>query len=419
MIETISLPPNAPVTSPPMVAIVGGGPSGLFAAERLASAGLAVQIFDRMPSLGRKFLLAGRGGLNLTHSEPLMPFLERYRGKKPWLAAPISGFTPDHLRAWADGLGQETFIGTSGRVFPRVMKASPLLRAWLRRLEALGVKVNLRHEWSGWRADGSLVFHTPSGEAACSPAASILALGGASWPKLGADGRWIDILGSRGVSIQPLAASNTGVLCAWSPRLRDHFAGAPIKSLALSLDGHRVAGEMIVTREGLEGGAIYALTALVRESLARQRSCVVHCDLRPEMGIASLVSRLAAGRKGDTTANRLRKAGLSPAAAALVQEYAVASGIRLAMMSVEELAGLIKALPLPIIGLAGLDRAISTAGGIRQEALNADFMLRALPGVFVAGEMLDWEAPTGGYLLQACFATAAAAAEGVLRYLKN
>ena len=412
----ITRPPSIHA-APADVAILGGGPAGLMAAERLAAAGHSVSLYDRMPSLGRKFLLAGRGGLNLTHSEPLEPFLARYRIASEWLAGPIAEFSPDHVRAWAEGLGQETFIGSSGRVFPRTMKASPLLRAWLRRLDSLGVRVHLRHEWRGWTPEGALVFHAPSGEVHHRPAATLLALGGASWPRLGADGGWVSLLARRDVEIRPLEAANSGVLCPWSDLLRDRFAGAPVKSIALEIAGERAAGEMILTREGLEGSAIYALSAPIRAALAERGNALLTCDLRPDSSLAALTARLGTTRKGDTVANRLRKAGLSAVAIALVQEQAASARQPLGAMTPDALAQLIKALPLRITGLAGLDRAISTAGGVRREAVTPDFMLSALPGVFVAGEMLDWDAPTGGYLLQACFATGVAAADGMLRYL--
>jgi uncharacterized flavoprotein (TIGR03862 family) len=320
---------------------------------------------------------------------------------------------------WANGLGAETFIGSSGRVFPDAMKASPLLRAWLTRLEGLGVAFRLRHLWRGWDEAGALRFETPDGPVTLSPDATILALGGASWPRLGSDGGWVDILAAKGVQIAPLQASNCGVLCHWSEHLVERYAGEPLKRVVLALGGHEAMGEMVITRKGLEGGVIYALSEPVRAALATGKAEFM-ADLRPDLPQHIIADRLGLSRKGDSLANRLRKgAGLSSGAIGLLQEHAARTGLRLADLPSQGLARLIKALPLTFHGVSGLERAISTAGGIRAEACDASLMLKAMPGVFVAGEMLDWNAPTGGYLLQASFATGVAAATGAMDWLKT
>ena len=390
------------------IAIIGGGPAGLFAAERLAQAGLEVDVFDRMPTLGRKLLMAGRGGLNLTHSEDFETFRTRYGAGRLHLEAALRAFPPDALREWAAGLGEETFAGSSGRVFPKSFKASPLLRAWLTRLGELGVTMHTRHDWTGWNADGALRFETPSGPVSVKPErATLLALGGASWPRLGADGGWTGILAMRGVEIAPLQPANSGVLIAWSDVFRDRFAGQPLKRVKVSAGDAESFGEAMVTRRGLEGGAVYALSASLRPASE------LTIDLKPELTVHDITERLArTHRKGETQTNMLRKAlALSPVQTGLLRE---AAGKDLPRDTVA-LARLVKSASLKVDGLAGLERAISTAGGIVFSALTDDFEIKALPGVFAAGEMLDWEAPTGGYLLQACFATGAAAADGILR----
>ena len=398
-------------------AVIGGGPAGLMAAEALARAGVAVTIYDAMPSLGRKFLLAGRGGLNLTHSEPLERFLARYGAIDPLLKRAIEQFPPDRLRAFAETLGQETFVGSSGRVFPKAMKASPLLRAWLRRLGDLGVRVALRHRWIGWDDAGALRFAHGGREIGVAIDVTILALGGASWPRLGSDASWTDTLAARGVTIAPLAPSNCGFTVAWSEAMR-RVEGAPLKRIALTFGAHSVRGEAVVTGEGLEGGAVYALSAPLREAIAHEGGATLLIDLRPDMDAAALAGKLAAPRGKQSLSNVLRKAvKLPPAAAALLHEATTARGRSLSSLHADELAALIKAVPVRLTGVQPIASAISTAGGIRFDALDAHFMLKALPGVFAAGEMLDWEAPTGGYLLQACFATGFAAAEGALTWL--
>jgi uncharacterized flavoprotein (TIGR03862 family) len=388
------------------------------AAEVLARGGVGVTVYERMPSLGRKFLLAGRGGLNLTHSEDFEHLLGRYGPAAPHLRATIEAFPPTALRAWCEALGQPTFVGSSGRVFPKAMKASPLLRAWLARLASMGVAFRMRHHWLGWDDQGRLAFAAPDECLSVTADATVLALGGASWPRLGSDGDWVALLGEAGISITPLQPTNCGVLVAWSDVFRDRFAGQPLKRLQLSLGARRERGEAIITEAGLEGGAIYALSAPVREALATGGEAILHIDLRPDVTLTDLQQRVAAPRGKQSLATFLRKAGhLSPIEIGLLHEAAMAMPGRLAGLSPESLAALIKAVPVRVSGLAPIARAISTAGGITFDAIDDSFMLRRKPGVFVAGEMLDWEAPTGGYLLQACFATGAAAAKGALAWL--
>jgi len=390
------------------VAIIGGGPAGLMAAEVIAAGepdrdAVAVTVYDRMPSPGRKFLMAGRGGLNLTHSEPMERFLPRYGAAAGWLAPLLADLPPEAVRAWCEGLGQPSFIGSTGRVFPTAMKASPLLRAWLRRLDALGVQVETRAHWVGLAPDA-----VRFADGSTRPAdAVVLALGGASWPRLGADGGWTAALDD--VAIAPLRPANCGFTVAWSAHFADRFAGSPVKRIALTAAGQTVPGELMITREGIEGGAIYALSAVAREMIDRLGVADLRLDLRPDITAETLSARLAE-TGSESLSTRLRKrAGLSPVAIGLVQE-ARHAGLTAA------LAALIKSLPLRLLAPAGLARAISTAGGIRRDELDDALMLRRHPGVFAAGEMLDWEAPTGGYLLQGCLATGAAAGRGVLAW---
>jgi len=400
------------------VAIIGAGPAGLIAAEALAQGGARVTVYDAMPSAGRKFLMAGRGGLNLTHSEPFAQFLTRYREAAPHLEAAITAFPPDRLRDWSEALGQPTFVGSSGRVFPQAFKASPLLRAWLRRLDASGVQFALRHRWTGCDDQGRLLFQTPGGQRAIEARATVLALGGASWPRLGSDGAWVEVLAGRGVTISPLRPANCGFTVAWSDIFRNRFEGQPLKGIALRFGLNVVRGEAVVTRNGIEGGAIYALSAELREAMIKSREAMLHVALRPDLDAKDLTARLSAPRGKQSLSNFLRKtAQLSPVAIGLLQEAAIASHIQLSALSSENLAALINTVPLKLTSVAPIARAISTAGGIAFDELDADFMIRRLPGVFAAGEMLDWEAPTGGYLLQASFATGAAAGRGALRWL--
>ena len=380
--------------------MVGGGPAGLIAAEHLAQAGLAVSVFDRMPSVGRKFQLAGRGGLNLTHSEPLSRFLGRYGPARPVLAPAIEAWPPDALRAWCAELGQDTFVGSSGRVFPLAFKATPLLRAWLGRLAGLGVRVHAGHRWVGWDDAGALRFATAAGEARVRPVATVLALGGASWPRLGSDGGWAPLLRDRGIVVNPFRPANCGFLHPWSPVFQAH-AGEPLKRIAATFGGETVRGEAVLTTDGIEGGVIYALSRPLRDAIEAAGSATLTLDLRPDLDAAALARRL--GGHGQSLANALRRGGLAPAAAGLVREIG----------GTGPLVERIKALPLRLTGTRPIERAISSAGGVALAELDAGFMLRRLPGVFAVGEMLDWEAPTGGYLLQAAFSTGVAAARAL------
>ena len=396
------------------VHIIGAGPAGLMAAERLARAGAAVVVHEAMPSVARKFLMAGRGGLNLTHSEDIAPFTGRYGEAAGTVAPWLEAFSPTHLIGWAEGLGQATFTGSSGRVFPRAMKASPLLRAWLGRLAELGVEVRTRSRLAARREDG-WVFHAPDGERVETPDAVVLALGGASWPRLGSDGAWRGWLEAEGVTVKPFRPSNVGFDVAWSDVFADRFAGQPLKPVALTHGERTVRGEAMVTRYGLEGGAIYALSAALREAAERDGSAALTVDLRPDLSVEALAGRLTRPRGKDSATNWLRKVGgLSPVAAGLLREIPgdLPAGA-------DKLARRIKAVRLTLTGVQGLERAISSAGGVGLDQIDDGLMLKAMPGVFVAGEMLDWEAPTGGYLLQASMASGVVAAAGVARWLER
>lgn len=388
--------------------VIGAGPAGLMAAEVMATTGLAVTIYDQMPTAGRKLMMAGRSGLNLTHSEPLPVFLSRYGSARDWLAPIISAFPPEALTAWCNGLGQPTFVGSSGRVFPTAMKASPLLRAWLHRLDGLGVRLQTRHRWAGWDAANSPRFETPQGSVVIHPSVTILALGGASWPRLGSDAHWTDYLPGL---VTPFRPANCGFLVDWSPYLRERFAGRPLKRLAIRFRDTVVRGEAVITATGIEGGAIYALSAALRDAIEAGGSATIHIDLRPDLDRAALDRKLGGPRGSQSLSNLLRKqAALAPEAIALVQE-ALHQG------ATAPLPDLIKSLPVRLAATTGIERAISSAGGLRLDALDDRLMLRDRPGVFAAGEMLDWEAPTGGYLLQGCFSTGVAAAKGALDWL--
>jgi uncharacterized flavoprotein (TIGR03862 family) len=390
------------------IAVIGAGPAGLMAAECLSDRGFKVTVFDAMATPGRKFLMAGRGGLNLTHSEPLPQFVARYGDRAEQVARWLDRFSPEDLRRWADGLGAETFIGSSGRIFPKAMKASGLLRHWLSRLDQAGVTFKLRHRWLGFdgarlRFDGE----TPSVAAR----ATVLALGGASWPKLGSDAGWAPVLGTRGVEIRPFRPANCGFEIAWSEHFRERAAGRPLKNIGLALDGASVRGEMVITRNGIEGGAVYAISAALRDRLP----AVLSLDLKPQMDVDALATRLAARRKGRSLSAWLTgELNLSPLAYSLLRDMAA-----MVPDDPKTLATLIKQVPLKIERTRPIAEAISSAGGIAFDAVTENLMLSALPGVFVAGEMLDWEAPTGGYLLQACMSAAVVAADGAAACLST
>lgn len=396
------------------IAIIGAGPSGLYAAERLAMAGHHVTLYDQMATPARKFLIAGRGGLNLTHSEPLAAFIHRYGAAAQWLAPSIHAFTPDDLRRWCEGLGVETFVGSSGRVFPRSMKAVQLLRAWLVRLDGLGVRYVPRHRWFGWEGNALAFADTNRHTMHVEADATLLALGGASWPRLGSDGAWTRILSAKGITIAPLRPANCGFTVAWSAYMREKFAGVPLKPVSITHAGITRQGEAMMTEHGIEGGVMYALSSALREAIAQAGSTTIHLDVRPAMTHDALTQKLQ-GRGNKSLPSFLRSAGFAPLAIALLHELIAPTTLKTA--SASALATHLKQLPLTLTGTSSMARAISSAGGITREELTDDFMLRKKPGVFVAGEMLDWEAPTGGYLLQACFSTAATAAQGMLNYL--
>ena len=395
------------------IAIIGGGPAGLAAAELLSRSGHAVTVYDAMPTFARKFLLAGKSGLNITHSEDYARFATRFGPASVHLRAALDAFTPDDIRDWAAGLGTETFVGSSGRVFPKVMKASPLLRAWLRRLEAQGVTLRTRHRWIGFAEDG-YVFETPEGRSIIRCDAALLALGGASWPRLGSDASWLPLLSARGVEIEAFKPANCGFVVDWSKNFGERFAGEPVKSVTATSEAGTFPGEFVITGSGIEGSLIYAHTASLRDQLLNHGSAVLTLDLAPGRTIERLRHDLARQDPKSSFSNRLRKsAGLDGVKAALLRELAPERD----RTDPERLAGLIKALPVPVIETRPIAEAISSAGGICWSGIDEGYMLKALPGTFVAGEMLDWEAPTGGYLLTACLATGRAAARGIEAWL--
>ena len=393
------------------IAIIGAGPAALIAAEVLATNDYVVHVYDRMPSPARKLLIAGRGGLNLTHSDALEDFLPHYGAAAAWLTPAIHAFSPHQLCVWSASLGEETFVGSSGRVFPRSMKAVKLLRAWLQRLEKLGVHYHPRHTWQGW-SGSALRFSTPTDETLVKANATLLALGGASWPRLGSDGGWAPILAEQGVAITPLQPTNCGFTANWSNYFRERFRGQPLKPVAITHQGVTHQGEAMITEQGMEGGAVYALSSSIREAIARDGTATITIDLRPTMSVEALSSKLSM-RGSKSLSSFLRSANFSPLAISLLHETTPTISVN------DDLAHRLKALPLTLTGTTGMARAISTAGGIARDAVNDAFMLKAKPGVFVAGEMLDWEAPTGGYLLQACFSTGVAAANGMIDYLRQ
>ena len=403
-------------------AVIGGGPAGLIAAERLAAAGADVTVYDHAPSVGRKFLLAGRGGLNITHAEPFDTFLTRYGDAADHLRPSLEAFPPTSLRQWCAGLGQSTFEGSSGRVFPESFRATPLLRAWLARLAEAGVRLEPRTRWLGWAGDGdgpgdrgaAIVLGTPDGERTVETDATVLALGGASWPRVGSDGGWVEAFLRAGIDVAPLRAANVRVLVAWSSWFVRQYAGEPLKNVALTVGDRTVRGEPVVTEHGLEGGPVYALGDLIRDELDRDGRAVITVDLAPDLTVDQLDDRLGR-RERDSTSTRLRRAGLHPVAVNVLRE---ATGNDLPTRH-DELAALIKTVPLRVTGTASIDRAISSAGGVRWSELDEHLMLRRRPGTFVSGEMIDWEAPTGGYLLQACFSTGRTAGDGAAAWMNS
>jgi uncharacterized flavoprotein (TIGR03862 family) len=385
------------------------------AAEVLAGAGVQVTVVERMPTVGRKLQVAGRGGLNLTHSEPIEAFLDRYGPARAWLKPAVEGFGPDDLRAWSDGLGQPTFVGTSGRVFPEALRATALLRAWLARLTAAGVEIRTRQTWLGWDDGGALVLRGPDGATTLLRAdATVLALGGASWPRTGSDGSWVGVLDAVGVPVVPLRPANCGFVVGWSDVFAGRFEGQPLKDVALVHGSSRARGDVVITRDGIEGGPVYAIGAALRTTLERGERALVLVDLLPGATDAEVRDRLARRRPRDTTTTGLRRAGLAPVAIGLLREVTANHVPR----EVPALVALLRAVPIEPTATRPIERAISTAGGVALDAVDEHGMLRSRPGTFVAGEMLDWEAPTGGYLLQAAFSTGVAAARGVLRWLE-
>ena len=413
------------MSSPISIAVIGGGPAGLMAAEVLAAAGHAVTVFDAKPSVGRKFLLAGKGGLNLTHSEPFEPFVGRFGAHAAQIEPLLRSFDADALRAWAAGLGVETFVGTSGRVYPKDLKAAPLLRAWLQRLRAAGVKFAMRHRWTGWTDDGALRFDTADGERLVTPRATLLALGGASWPQLGSDGAWAPWLAARGVDIAPLQPANCGFDVGptaahasgpgWSERFATEFAGQPVKPVALETEGFTSRpGEFVITATGIEGSLVYAASSTLREQIARDGRATLHLDLLPQLAAERVLAEVRHPRGSRSLSSHLKsRLNLGALKMGLLHELLT----REQMLDAATLAAALKRLPLTLHAARPVAEAISTAGGVRFEALTDGLMLRQLPGVFVAGEMLDWEAPTGGYLLTASMASGRAAAEGLARWL--
>lgn len=402
------------------VAIIGGGPAGLMAAEVLSQRGVKVDVYDSMTSLGRKFLMAGKSGLNLTHSEPFEKFVSRYGNRNKEIEKWLLDFTPDDLREWARGLGIETFVGTSGRVFPKEMKASPLLRAWLKRLDATRINFNLRHKWNGFVAaeDGglSMEFEISEGIKTVKADAVVLALGGGSWARLGSDGAWVKWLDQAGVKVEALKPSNCGFDVAWSPHFRERFDGQPTKSVALSFESFRQQGEFIVTKNGVQGSLVYAASASIRDEIEAKGKAVITLDMTPDRSHEWLVEKLSKPRGSRSMASHLEKTvGLKGVKVGLLHEFMPKENFS----NAERLAFFIKQMPIPLIAPRPLDEAISSAGGVTFESLDENLMIRELPGIFCAGEMLDWEAPTGGYLLTACFASGRTAGLGVLKWLNK
>ena len=405
--------------------MIGGGPAGLMAAESLSAGGVGVDVFDSMPSAGRKFLLAGKGGLNITHSEPHEAFAARYGSRRPWIEPMLREFGSGALRDWVHALGVETFVGSSGRVFPQEMKAAPLLRRWLHRLRASGVRLHMRHRWIGWGAPRErgieLRFQTPAGEALVRADAVVLALGGASWPRLGSDAAWVPLVEQLGVRVSPLRPANCGFDIGWSEHFRTRFAGRPVKSVALAFTGadggtRRQRGEFVVTEGGIEGSLVYAFSAALRDHIDAHGQATALLDLLPDRDAAWVLAELERPRGARSLAHRLRgRLGIDGVKAGLLREAVAPSDLA----DPARLAARIKALPLVLRAARPVAEAISSAGGVPFEALDERLMLRAAPGVFCAGEMLDWEAPTGGYLLTACFASGRIAGRGALDWVRR
>jgi uncharacterized flavoprotein (TIGR03862 family) len=402
-------------------AVIGGGPAGLMAAQAIAQGTAQVDLYEAKPSIGRKFLVAGKGGLNLTHSEPYEQFLTRYGERRAKLEPILAAFDPQQVREWAAELGFDTFVGSSGRVFPTGLKAAPLLRAWKLRLQDAGVRFHLRHRWLGWQDDHSLRFATPHGEISARVDALVLALGGGSWPQLGSTGEWVPLLRARGVEVAPLKPANCGFDVAWSEFFCTKFEGQPVKPVRLSFVDSRgiqfqQQGEFLITRTGVEGSLIYAVSASVRDEIAACGKAVIHLDLIPDWSLSCLVEKLSRPRGSRSVSSHLaRTVGIKGVRAGLLWELVP----RQVFDDPARLAAAIKDLPVALIAPRPLEEAISSAGGVAFEALDEHLMIRAMPGVFCAGEMLDWEAPTGGYLLTACFATGLAAGKGALDWLNQ
>ncbi len=403
------------------VAVIGGGPAGLMAAEVAISRGASVDVYDAMSSVGRKFLLAGKGGLNLTHSEPAGRFISRYGSARSHIKPLLSEFGSEELREWARGLGVETFVGTSDRVFPSDLKSAPLLRAWLRQLRQDGVSFHVRHRWCGWDDKGALRFSTPQGDRLATANAMILALGGGSWPQLGSNGAWMSLLANRGVSLQPLKPANCGFDVNWSQHLRTRFAGHPLKPVVVSGRTSagmefRQQGELVVTETGIEGGVVYVISACLRDEIQANGVAAIQLDLSPDRELSRIISDLSRPRGSRSMASHLKRCvGIQGVKASLLREYVPKEDFT----DPSKLGAAIKALPLQLLAARPLEEAISTAGGVSFEALDSQLMIRSLPGVFCAGEMLDWEAPTGGYLLTACFATGRAAGIGAVDWFEG
>jgi hypothetical protein len=398
------------------VIIVGGGPAGLMSAQIIASAGHQVKIYDAMPNFGRKFLLAGRGGLNLTHSQSFEKFVKNYFENQDWIEPCIKEFDANDLQKWCHELGQETFVGSSGRVFPKSMKTSPLLRSWLRKLDNLGVKFFPNHQWLGFD-NQDLIFKNRENNLIHEKSdATLLALGGASWPQLGSNGKWVDILSNYDIKIAKLEPANCGFMVNWSDYFKQKFAGTPLKSIAITHNNITHKGEFVITKNGIEGNAVYALSSYLRETIRKDGKAILYLDLRPEMSLDNLEKKLAIQNK-KSFSNYLQKAGFANYTNSLLRELIGLDKINNA--NSHDLANYLKNLPITLIATSDINRAISSAGGIKKESFDDNFMLKNLAGVFAVGEMLDWEAPTGGYLLQACFSTAVRASKGVLNFLEK